>query len=1137
MVKKNVMHKNVRQTISKSLGRYIAIVLIIALGAGMFVGLLTTKTDMVATAQKFTDDTNMFDLRLLNTYGWSKDQVAEIAKLDGIVDAEGGISLDVIGSQDGEAEAVYRLHSIPETVNKVYLLGGRMPQKADECLVDGSHADDSVLGKKFTVSGEDENLVHRTYTVVGYVSTPIYMDMSRGSTTLGSGTIANYIFIPQTAFQVDYFTEIAVTMAGDYEVYTDAFDDAMKDLAEQLEPDVTILAHKRFENVKDQAQAGYDEGLKEYQSGVAGYEQAKSDAQKQLDEALAELQDAQALLDAGWAEYKDGEIQIYKAQTDIDNGLAALEQSKVDLADAKAETYALLAKGYDELTASKAQVSAGLAQARDGLARVHDGIVQLEDGLKQIEDGLSQLKLVISIQEAAVKLAQLRVDTLKKLSLATAEQIAKAEADLAKSQTALDGYIVQRDDLAEQQAQYSTQLEELKVQRAQLTDTIASLEDAQVQIDQGFAELESQKALAQSQFADAEAQIIAGEAELDAGQRELDIKKAELAEAKAELDTAQVELDAGRADYEQGKLDMDAKFSAVQAELDEAKAVLDDSKSQLDGMEEPEVYILDRNTNPGYLAVDNNSDIVQGVSRVFPAFFLLVAALVCITTMTRMVDEERTQIGVLKALGYGNRAIMNKYLFYTGSAAVVGCGLGVLVGSVVFPTVLWMGYRIILNLTPNIVLTVKWPLCLIVVAAYTAVSMLATWYCCRRELREVPAELIRPKAPTAGKKIWMEHLPFWNKISFLKKVMFRNVFRYRQRLLMMMVGIGGCMALLLTGFGIGDSITNIVDIQYEEVTTYDMDVYFSEGQSIQQQMRFRDSLKNDVDQVLFYHQSSVDLEFDGQAKEIFLRICDENIGDHIDFHRGDEQLTMPGVGETYLTVGTAEALGIREGDTITVRTSDLKSLELKVAGIFDNHVYNFAIVLPETVQAQWGQAPAYQMAYVTVDEGQDVHAAGAKIAGMEGVLNVTISEDLAEQVGSMLEAMDVIVLTVVVCAALLAVIVIYNLTNISITERMREIATIKVLGFHSHESAAYVFKENLLLTAMGAALGLVGGIFLLEFVMSQIKIDMVWFQSRLDLSSYVWAMLITMLSACAVDAVLYFKLEKINMAEALKSVE
>ena len=1143
VMRRNIMGKNVRRTILRSLGRYIAIMLIIALGAGMFVGLRITKTDMVATAQRFTDETNMFDLRLLNTYGWTADQVERIQAVDGVAQAEGAIFMDVVARQHEDTEeGVYRLHSIQDSVNKVHLLGGRMPERPDECLVDGAHVGDEVLGTQFYISAGNttdtlDSLACRTFTVVGYVSTPLYMDMSRGSTDLGSGSLATYVFLPKDAFTVDYFTEIVLTMEAEYDVYSDELTQAMERLALQLEPGVEILARQRFDAVKADAEGEYQKGLQEYLNGLEEFESAKKQTNDTLSAAFAELQQGQSELDANKKLLDEGVLELENGQKELDSNAALLEQSRVELAAAKAEAYAQIALAYEELAKNQTQVTTSLAQVLDGMKQIEAGIPQIEEGLVQIEDGLNQLNLVIGLVDAQIVILRDLLAVQEKLPGIPQDYLDSLRQELDAKCSERAEYDAQRHEVLETQAELTNQLEQLKTQYAELETTKKTLDEAMVAIEQGKLELEKQKSLAESQFADAEKQILEGEYQLQAGRQLLAEKKAELEAGQKALAEGQMQLNQHWADYEQGRAQADCEFANAEAELAKAKQKLDDARAQIDALGNPELYILNRNTNVGYLAVNSNSDIVAGVSRVFPVFFLLVAALVCITTMTRMVDEERTQIGILKALGYSNGAIIRKYLIYSGSAAVLGCGFGVVVGSAVFPIILWNAYSIILNLTPDVVLTMDWLLCMAVVVAYTLVSMLVTWYCCRRELREVPAELIRPKAPTSGKKILLERLPFWKHIGFLNKVMFRNVLRYRQRLVMMIVGIGGCAALLLTGFGIGDSIMNIVDYQYAEVTTYDIEVYFSEGRTPEQQIAFRDELKNDVNEVLFYHQSSVDLEFDNQTKGIYLRVSDEHIGDFINLHQDGKTLSMPGIGQVLLSVGVAENMGIRTGDTILVRDASMRTLKLEVAGIFDNHVHNYAIVSPETVQAQWGQVPEYQMAYITVRDNQDPHAAGAKIAAMADVMNVSISEDVAKQVGSMLEAMNMVVITVVICASMLAMIVLYNLTNINITERIREIATIKVLGFRARETAAYVFKENLLLSAIGTVVGLGGGVLLLQFVMSQIRIDMVWFQTRLEPLSYVWAAVITMISACIVDFVFYFKLERINMAEALKSVE
>ena len=1137
------MGKNVRQTILKSLGRYLAIVGIIALGAGMFVGLLTTKSDMIATAQDYLDEQNMFDLRLISTYGWSENDVRQIAAMSGVMDAEGSINVDVFASVgDADSSTVYRLHSIPKTVNKVYLLEGRMPEAANEILLDGHIGDKSLIGTTFTISGENEAstlecFAEHTYTVVGLINSPLYMDIFRGNTTLGSGSLTGFAYVMPEVFTQDYFTEINVTIVGDRQVYTDAFTQAMERMAQQMEGDVTIIAQDRMLKLQADGRKEYQEGLAEYEDGLAEFEKAKQEALDELADALKELEAGQTEWDDNWALILDGESQIADAKKELADGQQKISDGLAQLVQGKADAYEQIAKAHSELTKNYKDVITGLAQVEDGLAQIEEGIPQLEDGLTQIEEGISQLDLVISLQKAAVDLTQGLLDIANLAPNLNAAYISQLEAQLKEQQATYDGYVAQRQELLDMQTQYTAQLEELKVTREELKQTKKTLTEARAQIEAGFAELDNQKLQAEQQFAAAEAELNAAQQELDAGREELNSKIAELAEGRAALEEAKAELDQGWADYNKGKAEADEEFSKAEAELLDAKAKLEDAQKQLDEMEAAQVYILDRNTNQGYVAVNSNSDIVAGVSRVFPAFFLLVAALVCITTMTRMVEEERTQIGILKAMGYSNGKIIRKYLVYSGSAALLGCGFGTIIGSVIFPIILWEAYGIILTVRPNVVLQLNWPLCLGVIAAYTAVSSLVTWYCCRRELREVPAELIRPRAPKPGKKILLEYLPFWNKIGFLNKVMFRNVFRYRQRLLMMLVGICGCTALLLTGFGIRDSIMHIVDNQFDSVTVYDMQVYFADGQTDQEQEAFRESLDGDVKSIHFFHQSSMDLQFEDKTKDVYMIVSGEEIKEYIQFARNGKELSMPGLNEAYITINAAESMGIDVGDIVTLRDADMRPLEVTVTGIFDNHVQNYAVVSPDTVRDQWGAEPEEQMAVIMVNESADIHQVGTAISNSTDVINVSISEDTAEQVKKMLDALDLVVLTVVVCAGALAVIVLYNLTNISITERVREIATIKVLGFNAKETAMYVFKENLLLTVMGATLGLGGGILLLEFVMSQIKVDMVWMFASLHPLSYLWAVLLTLLSAILVDFLLYFKLDKINMAEALKSVE
>ena len=1157
VMKKNMMRRNLQQSILKSLGRYIAIMAIIALGAGLFVGLLMTKADMVATGQVFTDQQNMFDLRLVSSYGWDDDQLEQIKTLPGIVDAEGVFYSDLIATwgEDTE-EQVYRFYTLPETVNRVVLVGGRMPERPDECLADGYHADDSILGTRVTLTdtnGEDamETAACDTYTVVGYVSTPLYMDMNRGTTSISSGSIANYFYVLPEGLDTDYYTEIHVTMPGQWKIYSKEYNDAMDALAEELEPLVEPLAWQRLENVRNDAEEAYADGYGEYMDGMKEFREEKEKAQDTLREAYQELLDGEQEIIDGKQQLEDAEKQIEDGKQAIVDGRKTLSQSRKSLADARASTYKQLAeantelmKNYQTVTTNLQKVDSGLLQLNAGMIELETGITQLESGLSQLDSGIEQVQMLVSILDITEESARQALEFALNAEIVDEEQVKELEEKLEELAATREEYNTQLTELQTQRTEYGAQLQELYNKRTELTAqkkeleaNKATLENAKAQIDAGFLELQAGQTQADNQFAAAEAQINAGEAQLDASLAELEVMEEKIAQSWLDLKQAELDLEDGWVEYYDGVEEFHQEIEEAEAELADAKRELADARQTIDEMTEVQLHILDRNTNLGYMSLDSASDIVQGVSRVLPAFFLLVAALVCITTMTRMVEDERTQIGTLKALGYSNGAIISKYLTYAGSSAVLGCGLGVLLGSAVFPSILWQAYKIMLFIQDDIVLTVNWWLCAAVVGTYTVVILGVTWNCCRKCLEEVPAELIRPKSPDAGKKLIFEKFKAWNKVSFLNKVMIRNIFRYKQRLAMMLVGIGGCTALLLTGFGLRDSIVNIVDFQYEEVTVYDMEVYFTEGLTLEQQEQFREEAADCAKDLMFYYQTSVEVDFGNSVREIFLIAASGEVERFIDFHRKGEDLEMPGLNEVMLSVGTAEAMGIRVGDVIELRNADLQTLRLTVSGIYNNHVQNYAVVLPETVQEQWGDAPEMHMAMVKVRDGMDVHAAGAVITGLDNVMSVSVSQDMAGMVSNMMAALDLVVVTVVVCAALLAAIVLYNLTNINITERIREIATIKVLGFRAGETAAYVFKENLALSAMGTVFGLGLGKLLLDFVMSQVKIDMVWFDSRILWPSVVWSMVLTMLTACIVDFIFYFRLEKINMAEALKSVE
>ena len=1085
---RNAMRKNLRQSIVKSFGRYLAITLIIALGAGLFVGLLMTKTDMVATGQIFMDQQDMFDLRMISNYGWTDKYVREFSRLEGVADAEGIYYIDLIANREGsDQESVYRFYTIPDSVNRVALRGGRMPQRDDECLADGFRNDDSVLGTKITVSDSNdpdslEKVVQKTFTIVGYVSSPLYMDMNRGTTSVGSGSLEDYFYVPKAALESDIYSEIHLRLDGSHRIYTEEYNDFLDAESDRLKPQAEQLCTERFLDVKEEAEEEYNDGYQEYLDGVKEYEDAKADAEKELADAEQELKDGEEELEKNRKKLIDGEKEIKDGREQIEEARGQIESARKEL-DTQ---YAALKPQYDLVMQNIDGARAAVNSLKAAIDGCQSTIAQNEKKIEQLRQSLPS-----EGEDPSGELSEEEIN----------RQITELEAANEQCRSQLEPY----------QAQYQQASAELE-QMNQAIAGMKAIQDGYAAVDQG------------------ELKMWENETKLNNAEKKIAVGWGEWAKGRDELEE-------GWEDYEQAKQDAEKELADAEQELKDAEEELLDARDEIDSMDTPDLTILDRNSNVGYNNLDSSSDIVAGVSRVFPVFFILIAALVCITTMTRMIDEERTQIGTLKALGYTDREIMNKYLIYSGSGAVLGCALGIAAGSTIFPQILWKAYCIMLSIQPNVVLTVNWPLSLAVLVTYTAIMLFVTWWCCHKTLAENPAELIRPKAPEAGKQIFVEKLPFWKRISFLNKVTIRNIFRYKQRLAMMLIGIGGCTALLLTGFGLRDSISNVAAYQFENVTKYDMSVYFREEPSERQQDKFIKAVEHDASNRMFYHQSSVEVDFDNRVKEVYLLSGGDEMTEFIDFHKGETPLSLPGKNQVLLSSGVAENLGIRQGDEVILRNSDLEELHLTVSAIYDNHVYNYAIVSPETITKQWGREPEYQMAFICVKDGADVHALGAAISDLSFVMNVAVSEDLAATVGRMMEALDLVVWVIVFCAGLLAVTVLYNLTNININERIREIATIKVLGFNAAETAAYVFKENLALTVVGTLLGLVFGKLLLIFVMSQIKIDMVWFTVLTEPVSYLWSIGLTLLSALVVDLVFYFRLDKINMAEALKSVE
>lgn len=841
-----------------------------------------------------------------------------------------------------------------------------------------------------------------------------------------------------------------------------------------------------YDSYMDAKEADWEAYTKE--QAEIRYDKMVKDAQDELDEKKEELEEKRA-----------------EAETE-------LESAKQQLTDGETE----ISDGKNQIVSAKTELSAKASELQSGKDALSSKAAELESASQQI-----------SGQESALAAKKAEYEQGLNAYLAAKQQVADKRSSLetAKAQLAEDtpGY-------EEMLAQIEAGLTEIAGAEAELNAKNAELEAAAGQLSSA----ESQLAAAKQQIEDGKNALAAAEAELTDGESQLAAAKEQIEEKEDQLEAAETELADGLLQYQENQ----SKFDEQMQDADDQIA---DAQSKIDEIEKPETYVLDRNTNVGYVCLKNDSGVVKGIANVFPVFFFLVAALICMTTMNRMVEEQRTQIGVLKALGFSEGRIMGKYLFYSGSAAISGTLIGYVLGIHFFPLVIITAYGIVYKMG-GIYYVSDLPLALVSLTVAVLCSVGTTWLSCHKELKEVAADLMRPKAPKAGKRVFLEHVPFiWKRLKFLQKVSVRNIVRYKKRFFMMVIGISGCTALLVMGFGVRDSVVAVADQQYEEIQLYDIGVTLKDGKMPgEADLKSLDSvLEKENAAGMYAMEKTIDLVTDKGTKSINMVAVEnpDEVGDFISLHtKKQEPIAYPKEGEAVLSKKVAETYAVKKGDTILLRDSDNNAMSLKVTGICENHIYNYVYIAPESYEKQIGDV-VFKNVYVSLPDASDIHEVSAVLMKADGVTAVTVNSDMLNRISQMMSCMNYIVIVIIICAGALAFIVLYNLNNINITERVREIATIKVLGFYPKETASYVFRENMVLTAIGCGLGLILGKWFHRFVMGEIQIDMVSFNVQINAVSYLFSVLLTMGFAWIVNCMMTGKLERINMAESLKSID
>lgn len=818
------------------------------------------------------------------------------------------------------------------------------------------------------------------------------------------------------------------------------------------------------------------------------YEKIVKDAQDELDEKKEELEEKRAEAEA------------------------ELESAKQQLTDGETE----ISDGKNQIASAKTELSAKASELQSGKDALSSKAAELESASQQI-----------SGQESALAAKKAEYEQGLNAYLAAKQQVTDQRNSLEAAKAQLTENTLGYEEML---AQIEAGLTEVAGAEAELNAKNAELEAAAGQLSSA----ESQLAAAKQQIEDGKNALAAAEAELTDGENQLAAAKEQIEEKEDQLEAAETELADGLLQYQENQSEFDEQ-------MQDADDQIADAQSKIDEIEKPETYVLARNTNVGYVCLKNDSGVVKGIANVFPVFFFLVAALICMTTMNRMVEEQRTQIGVLKALGFSEGKIMGKYLFYSGSAAISGTLIGYVLGIHFFPLVIITAYGIVYKMG-GIYYVSDLPLALVSLTVAVFCSVGTTWLSCHKELKEVAADLMRPKAPKAGKRVFLEHVPFiWKRLKFLQKVSVRNIVRYKKRFFMMVIGISGCTALLVMGFGVRDSVVAVADQQYEEIQLYDIGVTLKAGKMPgEADLKSLDSaLEKENAAGMYAMEKTIDLVTDKGTKSIHMVAVEnpDEVGDFISLHtKKQEPIAYPKEGEAVLSKKVAETYAVKKGDTILLRDSDNNEMHLKVTGICENHIYNYVYIAPESYEKQIGDV-VFKNVYVRLPDASDIHEVSAVLMKADGVTAVTVNSDMLSRISQMMSCMNYIVIVIIICAGALAFIVLYNLNNINITERVREIATIKVLGFYPKETASYVFRENMVLTAIGCGLGLILGKWFHRFVMGEIQIDMVSFNVQINAVSYLFSVLLTMGFAWIVNCMMTGKLERINMAESLKSID
>jgi len=1012
---KSALLKDSIKEIKNTYKRFLSILVMAFLGVGFFAGMRAASPDMVDTIDQYYKESQVYDIKILSTLGLTNDDIDALSEIDeientvGTYETEGKIEID-------NKEIITKIMSV-EKLNKPILLQGNLPKTQNECVVEDSFltANHKSIGDTIEVEAEKtkndegeevEYLNKNILKIVGTVKSPLYISRDRGTSSLGSGKIDYYIYVPKENIKAN-------------EIYTNIY-----------------IKLKNSENYTTSSEK-YEEYIAEVKEKIEAIKEEREKARhdKLVDIATRKVKEAEEKLNEN---KQNAQQQIEEAKQEIENGKNKIEKAEVKLNSSKKEADTKFKSAYNQIQMAK------------------KSIFQNETQLNQKE------------QEAGQQITELEI---KKQELQT--QFDTIENNLTQLETQYN-QIKDNPNISEEQKQM-------------LENKIQMLKQSKQTIKEGIEQINNGITTGKQEIENAKTQLQNAKNELTKKEKQYEATKTA---TYSSLENAKIEIEKSKTELEKGEKELEEKQEEFKDKIADAESKLIDSREKIANIENPTWYVLDRYSNTGYNSFIQDTESIENISKVFPIVFFMVALLISLTSMTRMVEEQRTQIGTLKALGYNKLQIASKYVIYAGLACVIGGVLGMSVGFVLLPQIIWTMYQMMYQMTDNIHISFNIIIGGMGLLLICVCIIGATIYAVLKELVQTPSTLMRPKAPKMGKRVLLEKIPFiWKRLSFSQKVTVRNIFRYKKRFLMTIIGILGCTALIVVGFGVRDSIRCIMPNQFEKVFNYDMQIGLKNGLEDEQKQKYIISLqeKTELEKVVETYMTSNIAKNQENEEDVQIIVPKEpkdldEVINLTDVKTGEKvQLEENAI---CLTDKVAELLNVKQGDTITLKDSKDKERQVKISNIVENYVYHYVYMSRITYENLYGENYNTNMLFTknnNLSEEQETNLA-TEIMNQSEVASISRNSSIMNLLDDTMKSLNYVVIILIVSAGLLAFVVLYNLSNVNISERIRELATIKVLGFYDKEVYSYVTRETVILTAIGIVLGLISGYFLNYFI-------------------------------------------------------